>query len=95
MDENSLSKIIVDCCFKLHVNLGPGLLESVYEEVLCFELNRNKLLFERQKPIPVIYEDIKLDMGFRADLIVENKVIIEIKSVETLAPVHHKNYSPI
>ncbi|MCI0448879.1 MAG: GxxExxY protein [Chlorobi bacterium] len=90
MDENALSKIIVDCCYKLHVNLGPGLLESVYEEVLSFELSRHKLSFERQKPIPVIYEDIKLDIGFRADLIVENKVIIEIKSVETLAPVHHK-----
>lgn len=90
MNENELSKIIVDCCYKLHVNLGAGLLESVYEEILCFELSRHKLICERQKPIPVIYEDIKLDIGFRADLIVENKVIVEIKSVEALAPVHHK-----
>jgi GxxExxY protein len=65
-------------------------LESVYEEVLCFELNKHSLKFERQKPLPVMYEDIKMNIGFIADAIVENKVIIELKSVECLAPVHHK-----
>jgi len=90
MNENELSKIVIDCCFKIHNKMGAGLLESVYEEVLCYELGKNKLFFERQKAIPVIYEDIKLDIGFRADIIVENLLIIEIKSVEMLAPVHFK-----
>ncbi len=90
MNENELSKIIVDCCYKIHTKLGPGLLESVYEEVLCFELGKHALRYERQKPLPVIYDDIKMNIGFTADVIVENKVIIELKSVENLAPVHHK-----
>ena len=90
MTENELSKIIVDCCFKIHNKLGAGLLESVYEEVLSYELSRNKLQYERQKSLPVVYEDVKMDIGFRTDIIVENKVIIEIKSIEQLAPVHHK-----
>lgn len=90
MNENELSKIIVDCCYKIHTVLGPGLLESVYEEVLCYELDKNNLMFKRQLGLPVFYEDVKLDIGFRADIIVEDKVIIEIKSVETLAPVHKK-----
>jgi GxxExxY protein len=90
MDENELSKIIVDCFFKIHNKLGPGLLESVYEEVLSYELNRHQLHIERQRMIPVIYEDVKMDMGFKADIIVEDKVIIELKSVEVLSAVHHK-----
>lgn len=90
MDENELSKIIVDCCFKIHNKLGPGLLESVYEEVLSYELNRNQLHIERQRIVPVVYEEVKMDLGFRADIIVENKVVIEIKSVESLSAVHHK-----
>ena len=88
--ENELSSIIVDCCYHIHVELGPGLLESIYEEVLYFELKRIGLNVERQKAIPVAWKDIKLEMGFRADLIVENKVIIEIKSVEEIHPVHPK-----
>ena len=88
--ENELSSIIVDCCYHIHVELGPGLLESIYEEVLYFELKRIGLNVERQKAIPVTWKDIKLEMGFRADLIVENKVIIEIKSVEEIHPVHPK-----
>ena len=87
MDENNISKIIVECCYKIHTTLGPGLLESVYEEVLSYELNKNKLNFTRQQILPVIYEDIKMDIGFRSDLIVEEKVIIEIKSVEKISPV--------
>jgi GxxExxY protein len=90
MSENELSKLIVDCCYKIHTTLGPGLLESVYEEILCFELQKHNLIIKRQQGIPVIYNDIKMELGFRADIIVEEKVIIEIKSVEIIAPVHQK-----
>jgi GxxExxY protein len=90
MTENEISKIIVNCAFNIHSSLGPGLLESVYEELLSFELNDCGLFVERQKPIPVLYKNTKMEIGFRADLIIEHKVIIEIKSVETIAPVHQK-----
>jgi len=90
MTENEVSKIIVDVAFKVHTRLGPGLLESVYEEILYFELTKLGLRVERQKAIPVIWEDLRMEIGFRADLIIENKVIIEIKSVEIIAPVHPK-----
>jgi len=91
MTENELSRIIVDCCFKIHKTLGPGLLESVYEEVLCYELiNKNSLKCDRQVGIPVIYENMKMDIGFRADIIAESKVIVELKSVENIMPVHKK-----
>ncbi|HQL69245.1 MAG TPA: GxxExxY protein [Bacteroidales bacterium] len=90
MRENELAKIIVDCCYHIHTILGPGLLESVYEEVLCYELTQHKLHYTRQQGMPVQYGDVKLDIGFRADIIVENKLIIEIKSVESLTPVHKK-----
>jgi len=90
MNENELSKIIVDCCFKVHKKLGPGLLESVYEEVLFYELNKNNLRCERQVEVPVVYENVEMNIGFKADIIVEDKVIIELKSVETVLPVHKK-----
>ena len=90
MTENELSRIIVDCCFNIHTRLGPGLLESVYEEVLSYELRKSGLEFKRQLDVPVTYEDVKLDAGFRADIIVEDKVIIELKSVENIMPVHKK-----
>jgi GxxExxY protein len=90
MLENELSKIIVDISYKIHTKLGPGLLESVYEAILYHELTKKGLKVERQKPIPVIWDDIHLDIGFRSDLIVEEKVIIEIKSVETISNVHLK-----
>ncbi|MBE9537220.1 MAG: GxxExxY protein [Proteobacteria bacterium] len=90
MTENELSRIIVDCCFKLHKALGPGLLESVYEEVLFYELNKFNLECRRQVEVPVIYEAIRLDAGFRADIIIEDKVIVELKSVEKVLPVHKK-----
>lgn len=90
MTENELSKIIVDACFKIHTTLGPGLLESVYEETLTYELNKKNLFVKRQQGIAVIYEQVKMDLGFRADLIVEDKVLIEIKSVESIARVHQK-----
>lgn len=90
MNENEISKIIVDACYRIHTVLGPGLFESVYEEILFYELSKTGLKIDRQKPIPVIWEDIKMEQGFRADIIVDDKVIIEIKSVEAIAPVHQK-----
>jgi len=90
MNENELAKIVVDRCLKIHKTLGPGLLESVYEEVLFYELTKAGLKCERQVGIPVIYEDIKMDLGFGADMIVEDSVIIELKSIENILPVHKK-----
>jgi GxxExxY protein len=90
MNENELSAIIVDYCYRIHKRLGPGLLESVYEEVLCYEILQMCLSFSRQTGVPVYYNELMLELGFRADIIVEEKVIIEIKSVECLAPVHKK-----
>jgi len=90
MTENEISKIIVNSCYQIHVELGPGLLESVYEEILYSELIEQGLKVERQKAIPVFWKNNKMNLGFRADIIVENKVIIELKSVELIAPVHPK-----
>lgn len=90
MNENEISKIIVNVSYKIHVRLGPGLLESVYEAILYHELIKEGLKVERQKPIPVIWDGIHLDIGFSSDLIVEDKVIIEIKSVEKISNVHLK-----
>jgi GxxExxY protein len=90
MTENEIAKIIVDAAFKIHTTLGPGLLESVYESVLAYELKQRGLLVVRQQPIPVTYETVRLEEGFRADLLVEGKVIVELKSVEAIAPVHKK-----
>ena len=90
MSENEISKIIVDVSYKIHTQLGPGLLESVYETILDYELTSRGLKVERQKALPVIWNETKMDIGFRADLIVENKVIIEVKSVEQIALVHPK-----
>ena len=90
MTENDISKILVDIFIKVHSKLGPGLLESVYEAAICFELERSELNYERQKGIQVWYEDVKMDIGFRADIIVNQKVIVEIKSVETITPVLFK-----
>ena len=88
--ENDLASIIVDCCYHIHVNLGPGLLESVYEEILFSELTEIGLKVERQKQLPVTWKNKKLDLGFRTDLIVENLIIVELKSVEAIHPVHPK-----
>ncbi|MBG7610751.1 GxxExxY protein, partial [Polaribacter sp. BAL334] len=77
-----------DCSLKVHKALGPGLLESAYEECLFYELRKRNLNVEKQKPLPLIYEEVKLDVGYRLDLFVENKVIIELKSVENLTDVH-------
>lgn len=90
MTENDISYKIRGAIYEIYKNLGPGLLESVYEAVLTFELQKLGLKVETQVPVPVIYKDQKLEVGFRLDILVENKVIIEIKSVENLAEVHHK-----
>ena len=90
MEENVISFEIRGCIFKVYNSLGPGLLESVYEAALAFELQEKGFKVQTQIPIPVIYNAINLDLGFRADIIVEKKVIIEIKSVENIAEVHHK-----
>jgi GxxExxY protein len=90
MTENELAKEIVDAAFHIHTALGPGLPESVYDTVLAYELGHRGLRVVRQQPIPVVYKDVRIDTGFRADLVVEDKVIVEVKSVENLAPVHKK-----
>jgi len=90
MTENEISKIVVNTAYDIHVKLGPGLLESVYEEIMFYELRKQGLSVQRQKAIPVMWDGLRMELGFRADLIVENKVIIELKSVEAIAPVHPK-----
>ena len=87
-DKEDIFKAILDRAFEVHSNLGPGLLESAYEECLMYELIRAGLKVERQKALPLIYKDVKLDVGYRVDLFVENQFIIEIKSVEQLADIH-------
>ncbi len=88
MEINDLTQIILDCSYRVHSTLGPGLLESAYEECLFYELNLNGLNVEKQKSLPLVYKDIKLDVGYRLDLLVENQVIVEIKAVENLNEVH-------
>ena len=90
MNENEIATIIVDAAFKIHKTLGPGLLESVYEAALKYELQNRGLKVLRQLGIPVAYEGLDLGIGFRADLVVDDKVVIEIKSIEALAAVHKK-----
>lgn len=90
LSENELSKILVNIFIKVHRTLGPGLLESVYESAMCYELEKIKISYKRQPEIAVFYEEVKMDVGFRADIIVEDKVIVEIKSVELVSAVHYK-----
>ena len=90
MTENELSRIIVDAAYKIHTTLGPGLLESVYEVVLKHELELRGVNVVTQQPMPVVYEGVNLEIGFRADMIVNRKVLIEIKSVEAMNPVFAK-----
>jgi GxxExxY protein len=86
MSENELSKIALDVAFKIHRELGPGLFESVYDAIMTYELmNEHNLNVQRQRAIPVIWREVKLDLGFRSDLIIEEKLIVEIKSIEALA----------
>ena len=88
MTENELSRVVFDCALKVHQNLGPGLLESAYEECLFYELKKTGLNVQKQKALPLVYEEVKLDVGYRIDIIVENKLILEIKSVEALNDIH-------
>ena len=88
MDIEDIFRKVLDCSFRIHSALGPGLLESVYVECLNYELLHIGLSVEKQKPLPLIYNEVKLDAGFRIDLLVEGKVVIEVKSVEALADIH-------
>ena len=88
MEFDDVSKIVIGCAIEVHKNLGAGLLESVYEECLAFELLSKGIAVERQKPMPVVYKGIRLDLGFRLDLLIEKKVVVELKSVDSIAPVH-------
>lgn len=88
MTENESSKIVFDCALKVHQALGPGLLESAYEECLFYELKKRNLSVQKQKTLPLIYEDVILEIGYRVDIIIEDKLILEIKSVEALNDIH-------
>ena len=90
LKENKIAKLIVDAAYSVHTKLGPGLLESVYEKALAYELEKRGLSIKRQCPIPIQYDGLVFDEGFKADIIVEDSVIIELKSVESIAPVHKK-----
>jgi GxxExxY protein len=90
MTENELAKIVVDTSLHIHQKLGPGLLESVYEAIVAFELGRQGIDFERQVPVPLVWDGMLMAESFRADIVVEKKLIIELKSVEKLIPVHKK-----
>jgi GxxExxY protein len=87
-DESTLTGVIIGCAIKVHSALGPGLLESSYQECLYYELMNAGLKVEKQKPLPLVYEEVKLECGYRVDLLVENRIVIEIKSVEALNEVH-------
>jgi GxxExxY protein len=88
MEDNELTSKIIECAIKVHRNLGPGLLESAYKECLCFELVQKGLLVEKEKPLPLVYENVKLDCGYRMDLFVEKRVVVEIKATDGLSDLH-------
>lgn len=88
MHENEISKIVIGNAIEVHRALGPGLLESVYQECLYYELSNKGLTVEREKPMPIVYKDVKLDHGYRIDLLVENKLVLELKTVDYLIDVH-------
>ena len=88
MNEEQIAKIVVDAALKVHRQLGPGLLESSYEACLAYELKQRNLKVETQKPLPLVYEEVKLEVGYRVDLMIENKFVVEVKSVEALNDVH-------
>jgi GxxExxY protein len=90
MSENEVARLAVDAAFKVHTKVGPGVYESVYEAAMIYELERRELRFTRQQPIHVIYEGMDLGEGFRADIVVEDRVILELKSIEEIASVHKK-----
>ena len=88
MEINNLTYLILKCAYKVHSALGPGLLESAYEECLFYELNLQGVKVEKQKALPLVYQEVKLDVGYRLDLLVDNRVVVEIKSVESFNEVH-------
>jgi GxxExxY protein len=88
MEFDIISKEIIGCAIEVHRLLGPGLLESAYEECMMYELTKKGLRVERQKPIPIVYKEIKLDCGYRLDLLAENSVVVELKSIDSFSPVH-------
>ena len=90
MEHNEVTGVIIDTALDIHRRLGPGLLESVYRKVLAYELRKKGLQVQEEQPIPVVWDDIRLELGFRADLIVNDLVVVETKSAETIAPVHKK-----
>jgi len=90
MTENEIAKILVNIYLKVHCALGPGLFESVYETAICYELDKLGISYQRQSDIPVMYDNVKMNLGFRADIVVEGKLIVEIKSIEGIAPIHPK-----
>jgi GxxExxY protein len=90
MTENEIAKVVVDAAYHVHTVLGPGLLESVYQRVLAHELTKRGLRIRCEQPVPIVYDELTFDEGFRADIIVEEKLIVELKSVEAVAPVHKK-----
>lgn len=90
MHENEIAKLVVDAAFQIHSKLGPGLLESVYQAILCFELKKRGLKVEKEVAIPVRWDNVLFEEGFRADLIIENKVVVELKSIQEVSPVHKK-----
>jgi GxxExxY protein len=88
MEDNRITEQVIGCAIKVHRVLGPGLLESAYRECLFFELKKAGLFVEKEKPLPLVYEEVKLDCGYRIDLLVENQIVIELKSVEVLNDIH-------
>ena len=90
MTENEVATLALDIAFRIHRQYGPGLFESVYEEIFCYELSKTGIFFTRHQAIPLVHEDVKLDAGFRADVIIDRKVIVELKSIEALANIHFK-----
>lgn len=88
MDLNVLSEKVIGCAIEVHRHLGPGLLESAYEECLCHELNLETISFERQSPLPLEYKGVRLDAGYRLDILVEGKLVLELKAVEMIHPIH-------
>lgn len=86
--DSALSERVIGLAIDVHRHLGPGLLESAYEECLCFELKQNGVAFARQVPLPVVYKDVRLDCGYRMDIVVERQLVVEIKAVESLLPIH-------
>ena len=88
MNENEIANKVIGIAIEVHKALGPGLLESAYKEYLCYKLQEAGLLFEKEKPMPLVFESVKLECGYRIDILIENKVVIEIKSVEALNDVH-------